>query len=701
MTGPVTGAVGVLAFLYIFRVTVTNLFDGTRKREWLVLLLVALPIIRLGFFRALYPDQNFDTLHFELYLQDYDLSDNKVNFAAAAIRTYYFPLPERIFGWCRHLLGYRLGTLIDTFLIVAIIASAYDFLKRFFATWSPGIKTPVVLTGLLALFAVWADNALFNIGSYKPDLIGVPILMELMHIVFFDKRERKTSGHLAFFGLVSLVIAYKLTYLPYAALLAVVYFFRYAPRYRPQEWIGYPLLVLVVPSIYLVYNYMETGSPIFPFYNKLFHSSLYPNANFKDLAYGPLNLRETFFFPIVTWLDPGRCNPWHLFSYRLLAGYIIAPLTMVWCVLKRKTDPIARPLFFLALTAFVFDFSCIVTTGYYRYGIIVEVLYGLVLGVLFLRFRKKWVGILILVVILLQSYDTWRNIFVEQKNLSWYEYAALEKDDAGKARNRALLFKDYDRVRDPDTVLSRVNAFVDVGPCPQDGLARLLNKHVPIYDLLDYSRTPDIMARFERDSVRGPSLNRNFETVTNGYNLNVTFAQLSAQGYLVTEVHQVYPSFARAEEPVFLLRIRYLDTSRYTIRYTWVDMRSDAPPGERRTFAYPDTLRAGSDTLQTGSDTLRASSATLGASSDKLRPGSGALRASPGALRAWVMESYYTFDWPASDKAGEISVNGHTFALRDAETENRVYPVTDDHLRVEKSMDMPLTLIIQEIKEKK
>ena len=658
----VVAALGVLVFLCILRATVyrdahlRNLFQVRRRGEWLALFLVALPIVWLGLFRSLYPDQNFDTLHFELYLQDYKLSENKINFAAGSIRTYYFPLSERIFGWCRHLLGYRLGTLMDTFLLTAIIASGYDFLRRFFSTWCPGIKTPVIGVALLSLFAAFADNALFNIASYKPDLIGVPILMELLYIVCFDKRERKTSGHLAFFGLVSLAIAYKLTYLPYAAVLAAVYYCRYV-----RQCMLYPLFILLVPSVYLLYNFMETGSPIFPFYNKVFHSALYPDSNFKDMSFGPRKCYEVFIFPIVTWLDPGRSNVWRLFSYRLLAGYLIAPLIMVWCLVRRKSEPIARPLFFVALIAFGFDFLCIVTTGYYRYGIIVEVVYGLLISAAYLRFRRTWAGYLLLAVIIGQSYDTYQNIFVQQKNLSLYDYAALEKDGRRIRQNAALLGRDYDQIRDPDSVLSRVDAFVDVAPCPEDGVAKLLNPHVPIYDLLNYSRTWEVMTRFEQDSVRGASETRNFETVTNGYNLNATFAQLSEQGYLVTEVHQVYPRFMRAGEPVFLLRIRYLDTSRYTIRYAWQNIGDDSPGADRKDFSYGPS----------------------------------------DPLNAFVMETFYTFDWPSSVKAGEFSLNGHTFVLRDPEAWNRIYPVTGRQLRFIKSTDNPFTMIIQEIKEKK
>jgi hypothetical protein len=265
-------------------------------------------------------------------------------------------------------------------------------------------------------------------------------------------------------------------------------------------------------------------------------------------------------------------------------------------------------------------------------------------------------GYVLLLVMLLQSLDTFRNTFVLQSNLSWHDYRALLHDKRAIKNNAALLFSDYDQIRDPDSVLPAIDAFVNVAPCPMDGLARLLNKNVPIWDLLNYSRTPELINGFERNVVRIASQTRNLVTVTNGYNLNEIFAQLNAQGYLVTEIHQVYPRFMRAGEPVFLLKIKYLDTSRYVIRFIRQDITNENPPTSRKDFTYR----------------------------------------SPDTLKAFIMEAPYTYDWLPSAKAGKISINGHIFALSDAPEEDRIYSIEDNHLQFSKSADVPFSLLIQE-----
>jgi hypothetical protein len=218
----------------------------TNKKEWLLLGAVSMPVILLGLFRSIFPDQNFDTFHFELYLQEFDFNENKVNFGAGAIRTYYFPLPERVFGLFRHIVGYRLGTFFNTFLLVAIIASIYDFIKKFIAFNESNRHYKIIIVGLLSLFAVLADNTLFTMGSYKPDLIGLPFLLELIHLVLDKPAPRqKTSTYVYFFLLASLTITFKLTFLPYVGILCLVYFIRHFKLIPVLQWLCIPLVIFL------------------------------------------------------------------------------------------------------------------------------------------------------------------------------------------------------------------------------------------------------------------------------------------------------------------------------------------------------------------------------------------------------------------------------------------------------------------------
>jgi hypothetical protein len=636
-----------------------DFFQTSRKKEWLLLLAATTPLIVLGLFRSIYPDQNFDTFHFELYLQEFDFSDNKTNFAAGAIRTYYFPIAERIFALCRHLLGYRAGALFNTFLLVAVVASAYDFIKKFIGVYAKDVKVPLFLPALLALLVVFADNTLATVGSYKPDLIGVPLLLELVHMIAFGGKRSKKFNYVVFCLLASLIIAYKLTYLPYVAILMLVYFIKSMNNIKPLALLLIPVVILAFPSVYMLYNVMETGSPLFPFFNKYLHSPLYPLENFKDTRWGPHNLYETCFFHIVTFLDNNRCNEWSLFSYRLLFGFFISiAAIVVFAVRYKKTEKVLllKAVAMLAVLALLFDYACIVTTGYYRYGMIVEVLYGLTAALLLLYLQKSIWSLVIIAALLFQAGHTFRNMYVRQMNLSWHDYRSLLHEKERRQRNLSRIFNDYGNVADPDHILPKVDAFVGMAPGVFDGLGRMLSNKAVLYDLSD-SRIPGLVQQYEK-LVRSESAIKNIMVLA-----NIAAVQdgavnyISNKGYEVTGMYEVYPDFMRADEPVFLFKIKAVDTGRYTIKTAMHFFNVDAVQSN---FRY--------------------------------RPA--------GTMKAFIREVPYTFDWYPK-AAHELFINDKKYNINDKLTGNKILTVETDSLAIRTSVPVPYLIITQEIIEKK
>jgi hypothetical protein len=281
----VTGFTAFVSISFILKKTVfknvtfpsvKEIFQPERKKEWRLLLLVSSPIILFGLFRCIYPDLSFDTAHYELNLQDANFSDEKLNAGLEAIRAYFFPLSEKVFGLFRHLLGYRLGAIFTTFLFVTIIFSSYDFLKRFFSEYAPTAKPAIILPACLAVFTIFADNTFLLISSYKTDILGVPFLQELLYMLFFGGRFSKKTNFFIFYLLASLVITLKLTYLPFAALIGLAYYIKNY-KHVPRTFLFFiPFIVLLFPGVYMVYNTIETGSPLYPLFNHVFKSPLYP-----------------------------------------------------------------------------------------------------------------------------------------------------------------------------------------------------------------------------------------------------------------------------------------------------------------------------------------------------------------------------------------------------------------------------------------
>lgn len=643
-----------------------DVFQSGTKKEWLYFLLASSPVIILGLIRSILPDQNFDTYHFELYLQEADFSENKINWGAGAIRTYYFPLPERIYALFRYILGYRLGTFVNTILLVTIIAAVYDFIVKFTGLLGAERKHKLLVLTTLSLLAVLADNTFFTIGSYKPDLMGLPFVLELVTIVFFgNSGTNKILNYTYFFLVASLTLTFKLTYLPYTGLLCLIYFIKNFKTLPPFQRFAIPAFVLLLPSIYMLYNLQETGNPLFPFFNSIFRSPLYPPENFKDGRWGHRSASEFFIYHIVTLLDKSRNNEWSLYSYRLLFGYFICIGAIItWLIQRRKAgsgNNYFKQLVFLAMLAVGFDYACLITTGYYRYGAIVEIMYGIIIVLGVLSFNTHKLALLLLLPLLFQTYTTFENIFIKNINLSWHDYSSLKHNKEVRNANLKRLLSDRGSVTDNSRILPMANAFVSLEPFPFDGLSKMLNNKVPVYDLLFYGRTPDSISAFEKNVIQPKSQTQNlFVTATNESLYNGVWKALNKKGYLVTDMYEVYPDFMLPGEPLFLLKIKYHDTAAYRITSQIIELKEENAPETRNDFIY----------------------------------------ASKNKLTAFIREAPFVFNWNSLPAQFDLIINDVKYSTANRFEGKKTFKVEADSIKVHKPEIIPFLVIIQEIVNK-
>jgi hypothetical protein len=639
-----------------------DIFQPDRKKEWVLLLLVSLPIIGLGLVRSVYPDQGFDTIHYELYLQDFDFRENKINFAAGGKATYFFPLSERVFGFFRHLLGFRLGTLCDVLLLVTIIVSSYDFIKNFLAQYAPNLKINNIIPALFSLYIVLADNALFNVGSYKTDLIGIPFLLELLHLIFFGTHYSKKVTYLIFFGIASLTVAFKITNIPVVGLLGVIFFLKNLKTLPPALLLTIPLITLLFPGIYLLYNELETGNPVFPLYNDLIHSPLFAQVSIKDTRWGPITNLEALYYHITCLFDKTRISEWQLYSYRFLLGYLTSIGIVIFYLVglrKNKTNLFIKQLTFLCLIALAADYFWAITTGYSRYGIFQEVVYGIIVTFLFLYNMEKIRSVLLLFAIFLQSAHTFHNMFMKQINLSWHDYQNLFYTKDLLEGNARMLLHDYGKTTDKSNILSKVDAFVTFEPCLHDGIASLLNTKAAIYDL-SYNRTEDSVNKFEREVVRPQSQAKNLMAVCQFSCLETDWIKnINKKGYLATDMYEVYPDFMKNDEPVFLFKIKYFDTSKYSITSISKYISIGNPSPTDSVFTYQST-----------------------------RP-----------MKAFIREAPYMFDWPLT--VYELNVNNKKYEINSKSKENKIITLETDNLILGANQPKSCLVIIQELQEKK
>ena len=99
------------AFIWIAHFRTKGQEEGTSFHFWLV---VALPLFLIYAIRAAFPDTSFDVLDYRLINAERALRG--IPFLAGdffPIRFPFNPAPDMVTGIFRHLLGYRLGTIVN------------------------------------------------------------------------------------------------------------------------------------------------------------------------------------------------------------------------------------------------------------------------------------------------------------------------------------------------------------------------------------------------------------------------------------------------------------------------------------------------------------------------------------------------------------------------------------------------------------
>ena len=272
------------------------------RAAWVILVLMG------GFFlfKAAVPDTSTDVEYYHLYLQSPGFRDVfGQNFAPAALGSVIYPLADRLFYWFRMLLGYRLGTVLNCLLAMLVFFQVRDLYLSFWrAHWGASV---------LAGASVLVYQLVMQLGgSYMVDLVALPLLLEMLRCALFAPARQK--GDVYYFAfLAAAVLTVKLNNVFYVLPLGL-WFLWHSRRLLSFRCLALSLAVLCLPgSLYAIYSFLETGSPLYPFYNAIFQSPYFPVLNVLDSEnrWGPVSWAERL------------CWPWHLALY---PGYRLCEL---------------------------------------------------------------------------------------------------------------------------------------------------------------------------------------------------------------------------------------------------------------------------------------------------------------------------------------------------------------------------------------
>ncbi len=331
-------------------------------------LIVVSYLMFIYFLRALYPDVSYDVLNYHIF--------NSVRSMAGLpyISGDFFPIvpaspvADIITGITRSVLGYRLGTIINLMsaIWIALIVNR-EFRGKIRHKWA---------RSLAVLYVVSSQNILFEINNYMTDVLAVPLLLESTFIVL--KLDSKTSStrqlamKLTYVGFIlGLSVSMKLTSLAFVIPIMLIGAYKLQQSFGIRKAINLSLLVIITFVVPLVpdtvYLYATTGSPIFPYYNSIFHSPYTSPQNFRDMRWGPIGLLQTLTWPFIMAFNVSRLSELPVSSYRVPFAVLVSLLSTI----PRSKVRINRQLVLIFLGgALLWSF----TTGYIRYGIYLEVI---------------------------------------------------------------------------------------------------------------------------------------------------------------------------------------------------------------------------------------------------------------------------------------------------------------------------------------
>ena len=367
-------SLGIIALInYILRnkIKLTNNFDKTDIIfAFLLFTIMAITIV--------YPDRCFDTFNYHLYLQENPFG-NKISFdffAGKNLNSYSYAFPDRMFYIFRYFLGYRLGVILNYFIIAVIYVQVKEILKKLLPSANK------LTISIFALLTATSLSLIDIVDSYYVDLLSLVLLLEIFKLAVFTKFDNENSTiQLGYFGLLyGLTFAVKIS----NAILLILFFIIYVLRNKNiiksinNKNIAVTCFCLIMPfALYAIYTYLQTGNPVFPFYNTIFHSKYFGNWNWLDTRFGPKGLKEALIWPLVILFDPKRSDdiaiiePIWTYGYFVAIGYIGYYLYRK--MIQKKIIASNRLLFFVTVVLTYFAWAKF-QLGYSRYGLVVLVI---------------------------------------------------------------------------------------------------------------------------------------------------------------------------------------------------------------------------------------------------------------------------------------------------------------------------------------
>lgn len=501
------------------------------------------------------PDKSFDTVYYHVFQQNSGFVDNiRSNYFPIGMPSFMFPLADRMFYPFRSLFGYRLGTILNTLVLILIYFQVKDIILRYISDKGYNLKKYTI--SLLSLLIISTEYILINSATYMVDLFYLPLCLEFLRILFFYEDY---TDYLSYYVslLFGISITLKLTNMIFVLILLVLYIVKFRKKITISTFVTCVFVAIVPCAIYLVYNYTNTHNPVFPFYNNIFGSQFYSHSNFKDTRWDPKTVVEYISWPIYVFFNPKRFSELSVYSGRIAIG-TIAGIFLI--ILFNKIDNSYKKNIYkysiIILIASIFFWE--ITTGYVRYMLFVEILSGILVTFIILdnlQGSDKRIGIIsgfFLMILILQSILCYYYVGLKNTDWAWRSSIRNYKTYLG---NISLIGKD----KSADGFSNDLNDVEVWAIINHNGAyAKMLKNNIPMFDL---SYLSDIKTK---DGVNFLEANKskNIYTLVGEGEFDESIKIINRYDYRIVKVVKVVPKFLLKDEALYAIQIRKDDSAK-------------------------------------------------------------------------------------------------------------------------------------------
>ncbi len=434
---------GICAALFLKREHVKDIRFTKIDNIWLYC------AIGLTLFSLIYlslPDTAFDTTNYHLIAQNPHFENYFTeDLAYGNFQVWGFRLCDRVFYYFRLLLGFKMGTVANSFALVVSYVQIYVLLKDISGeiTGTNPINRfrRIICSAVLWAFIIaLSHDVLLMQGVYYTDMLAIPVLAEvvrvLIHGVGTDKNKPYSLTYFA--ALCGIMLGMKLTNVIYVIPAVIIYLICNIRVMKLSDWIKAMLLGIIPWAEYAIWNYKCTKNPLFPYYNTIFKSPYFPSDyNFIDDRWGPTNAFEKTFWIVFSAINPDyRQSEIPDYNTFVLKFALVAMVLIVIISAIARKKP-GKEIIILITMSVISAVLWAVSTGYSRYYIAGRVLWGCIayLAVWVTVNRKDGRAVSVLTcfaaaaITVLSINATMKNVLSSLGGINWtwnrYDYATI------------------------------------------------------------------------------------------------------------------------------------------------------------------------------------------------------------------------------------------------------------------------------------